>query len=160
MALLLTLVLIFSCSPSSGEIKDITPKEAFELVKNPETYLVDVRSIAEYVLVGHAEMGYNVPLTFWEEEEQRLFVNERFLEDLKARFKAEDTLVFICRSGGRSRRAALIAREAGFQSAYNVNEGFEGEGDEKGYKTIGGWKNSGLPYTYDINPALSYSFKK
>lgn len=75
-------LMVFSYSLGSEEIADITPQQAFELVKNPATYLVDVRSIAEYVFVGHPEMAYNIPLTFWNEEKQRFVINVRFLEEM------------------------------------------------------------------------------
>ena len=142
--------------PAFGQgIESVPPQKAFELVKQPATYLVDVRSVAEYVLVGHPETAHNVPFMFWNEDEARFVANERFIEDLKARFKPGDTLVFICRGGGRSLKAAAAAREAGFEKVVNVGEGFEGAADEKGYRTKGGWKNS-LPYTYKIDPALTY----
>jgi len=63
-------------------------------------------------------------------------------------------------SGGRSLKAAEDAFQAGFSKVHSVKEGFEGEKDENCYQTVGGWKNRGLPYTYDINPNLPYSFRK
>jgi rhodanese-related sulfurtransferase len=137
------------------DVIPVTPARAFELVKEPRTFLVDVRSVAEYVLVGHPEMAHSVPFTFWSEEEGRFVPNPDFLEDLAARFGKDDALVFICRSGGRSLVAARKAREAGYAKIYHVAEGFEGDLDEKGYRTVGGWKNS-LPYTYKIDPGLAF----
>jgi rhodanese-related sulfurtransferase len=142
------------------EIETVDAKKAFELTKAPATYLVDIRSVAEYVLVGHPTMAANVPISFWSETEGTFVPNEGFLDDLKARFKTGDVLVFICRSGGRSLRAARSAREAGFTKVFNVGEGFEGPMDGQGRRTTGGWKNSGLPYTYDIDPSLVYRPKK
>jgi len=142
---------------SSQDIPEINSREAYEMIaQNPAFRLVDVRSIAEYYFVGHPEMAANVPLTFWDEKAQTLVRNERFIDDLKARYKPQDTLVFICRSGGRSRQAAQMAREAGYSSVYSVKEGFEGEKDAQGYRTAGGWKNSGLPYTYELKKDLLY----
>jgi len=137
------------------EIGTVSPARALELVKAPGTFLVDVRSVAEYVLIGHPEMACNVPLTFWSEDEARFIANPDFLKDLAARFRKEDTLVFICRSGGRSLEAARMAQSAGYAKVYNVAEGFEGSLDEKGYRTVGGWKNS-LPYTFKVDPKLAY----
>jgi rhodanese-related sulfurtransferase len=137
------------------EVPSITPQKAYEMVKQPATYIVDVRSVAEYYLVGHPEMAVNIPLMFWSETEARFVPNQSFMSDLKARFKTDDTLVFICRSGGRSLKAAAAAKAAGFEKSLNLAEGFEGEMDAKGYRTVAGWKNS-LPYTYKIDPALAY----
>ncbi|OGD20462.1 MAG: hypothetical protein A2W03_01975 [Candidatus Aminicenantes bacterium RBG_16_63_16] len=140
---------------SPQDIPEVNSREAYEMItKNPAFRLVDVRSIAEYYFVGHPEMAANVPLTFWDEKAQTLVRNERFMDDLKARYKPQETLVFICRSGGRSRQAAKLAREAGYSSVYSVKEGFEGEKDARGYRTAGGWKNSGLPYTYELKKDL------
>jgi hypothetical protein len=44
----------------------LSPGEALEMAKNPGTHIIDVRSIAEYVLIGHpvdATEGYPVRLT-------------------------------------------------------------------------------------------------
>jgi rhodanese-related sulfurtransferase len=138
------------------DIENIDPSKALELIKNPSTYLVDVRSVAEYVFVGHAVRAYNIPLSFWSETEQKLVANDHFVNDLRSRFKADDVLIFVCRSGGRSLRAAQAAQEAGYKKVINVKEGFEGKKDEKGLFSIGGWKSAGLPYTYDIDPDLVY----
>ncbi len=143
-----------------GEVTNITPQKAYELLKNPATYLVDVRSIAEYYLVGHPVQAFSIPLTFWNEARQTFELNESFVPDLQERFQKTDVLVFICRSGGRSRKAAEEAMKAGFSEVYNVDEGFEGEKDEKGLRTVGGWKNRGLPYTYEIDPDLIYPASK
>ena len=145
--------------PRNPEIQIISPLAASEMTKNPGTYIVDVRSIAEYYLVGHPVDAVNIPLTFWNEKAQSFESNGNFIKDIQERFKASDVLIFICRSGGRSLKAAGDVFQAGFPNVYSVNEGFEGEKDENGHRTVGGWKNKGLPYTYDINPNLSYHFR-
>ncbi len=155
-ALLWMGVLALTCCGFSQEITDVSSGEAFELLKEPDTYLVDVRSIAEYVFVGHPGMAHNIPLTFWDEESQDLVSNEMFLEDVKSRFKTADRLIFICRSGGRSLRAARMAQQEGFTRSINIKHGFEGEEDAQGYRVINGWKNSQLPYTYALNEKFIY----
>ena len=57
-------------------------------------------------------------------------------------------LVFLCRSGARSRHAAIAMTRAGWTPSYNVSDGFEGPPD--GLKRRGGvcgWKAAGLPWT-------------
>jgi rhodanese-related sulfurtransferase len=57
-------------------------------------------------------------------------------------------VLFICRSGGRSHNAAMLALQAGFSECYNVLEGFEGDRDAEGHRsTKGGWRAAGLPWT-------------
>ncbi len=138
------------------DIENVGPQRALELTAAPRTYLVDVRSAAEYVFVGHPLKAYNIPLSFWSETEQKLVPNDHFVQDLQARFQTDDALVFMCRSGGRSLRAAQAAQAAGFKKVINVTDGFEGKKDDQGHLTIGGWKGAGLPYAYDIDPALAY----
>ncbi len=136
---------------------DISPESAFQMVRQPDTYIVDVRTIAEYVFVGHPEMAYNIPLTFWDERNIQNVANETFIEDIKARFKPSDTLLLFCRSGNRSAHALRMLRREGFQKLFNVREGFEGRKDSKGLRNLNGWKNSGLPYTYQLDPDLLYA---
>ena len=150
-------VLAALAAPLPGQtIENVGPQRALELTAAPRTYLVDVRSAAEYVFVGHPPKAYNIPLSFWSESEQNLVPNDHFVQDLQVRFKNDDTLIFMCRSGGRSLRASQAAQAAGFKKVINVTDGFEGRKDDQGRFTIGGWKPAGLPYTYDVDPALAY----
>ena len=85
-------------------------------------------------------------------------INENIVQDIKDRFKSTDTLIFICRSGNRSLKAAELIINAGYKKVYNVGDGFEGKKNEKGYRSVNGWKNSELPYTYKLDRDLTYSF--
>lgn len=147
---------ILTGSLFSQNSREISAEEAFTQLKEPATYLIDVRSIAEYVFVGHPEQSYNIPLHFWNEKEQGMNPNENFLADILSRFKPDDTLIFICRSGKRSARAARTVAAAGFNKVFNLKHGFEGDKDDKGYRSRNGWKNNGLPYTYVLNDKLVY----
>ncbi|MFC2157645.1 rhodanese-like domain-containing protein [Acidobacteriota bacterium] len=141
------------------EIKDITSKEAYEMAKEDSTYIIDVRSIAEYAFIGHPKMAYSIPLSFWNEEKQSLVLNETFVEDIKAKFTPEDSLIFICRSGGRSRQAAQHIVSEGYGKIFNILHGFEGDRDDKGYRNVNGWKNSDLPFTYKREKEYIYKKK-
>jgi rhodanese-related sulfurtransferase len=56
-------------------------------------------------------------------------------------------LYFICRSGNRSRQAAMLATEVGYSRAFNVEYGFEGRlGSDRHRGTAGSWKAEGLPW--------------
>jgi rhodanese-related sulfurtransferase len=160
LALIVPALVLAAVARGGQGIQALGPKEAFDLLKNPAAVLVDVRSVAEYVLVGHAPRAHNVPFSFWNEAKADFEENAGFAEDLKTRFKPAVTLIFICRSGRRSVRAAEAARGAGFSNVFSVSEGFEGEKDESGRRTVGGWKNSGLPWTVDVDPALAYRWNR
>jgi rhodanese-related sulfurtransferase len=74
--------------------------------------------------------------------------NREFLADLADHAGKNEPVLFICRSGGRSHHAALLAQQAGYAASYNVLEGFEGDRDAQGHRnTIGGWRAAGLPWT-------------
>ena len=69
-----------------------------------------------------------------------------------------DTLLVMCRSGGRSVRAVELLTRAGFSNVYNISDGMEGDlvtdtnSVFRGQRMVNGWKNSGLPWTYDVDP--------
>jgi len=80
-------------------------------------------------------------------------LNKNFVAELKAgleeRSIAKDAPVYImCRSGGRSKIAAIQCTELGYTAAFNLAEGFEGALDEHKHRnSISGWKVAGLPWT-------------
>jgi rhodanese-related sulfurtransferase len=125
---------------------DLTPQEAWAKLE-AGAVLVDVRTEGEWAHIGIPDTAST--------ENDPLFIqwnlaggipNSRFIEQLQQQAPDNDgaDLVFLCRSGQRSIAAATAATEAGFTS-YNVLEGFEGEPDRYGERTVNGWKNRGLP---------------
>ncbi|MBX9634424.1 MAG: rhodanese-like domain-containing protein, partial [Magnetospirillum sp.] len=58
-----------------------------------------------------------------------------------------DTLLFLCRSGVRSKAAAELMTQLGYAASYNILDGFEGALDPTRHRgTTAGWKVSGLPW--------------
>ena len=100
----------------------VTAREAYEMWQaDPERIKVlDVRTFEEYVLIGHAEMAANVPLAFptynWDADKGNYSVvgNKDFIAHVKERFKPDDTILVMCRSGGRSAMAVNALAKAGF----------------------------------------------
>jgi rhodanese-related sulfurtransferase len=151
--------------------KDATPIVAYIMLeKKPEhSFLVDVRTRPEYQFVGHPEGAYNIPVRFWsgklEDEGYTEADNPDFGKDLLARFNPKtDTLFFMCRSGGRSAIAADEAVKAGWpeDKVFSIMGGFEGDKitfDKSAYygqRKLGGWRNEGLSWTYDMDKKLVY----
>ncbi len=144
----------------------LTSKEAYTLwLKSPETiHIIDCRTPEEYVFVGHAPMAVNIPRKFleytWdgEENEYQMAENSDFVAAIQQRFEPSDTLLFMCRSGGRSAQSVDAVYEAGFKRVYNIIDGFEGDKvkDSASYydgkRMRNGWKNAGLPWTYKLKP--------
>ena len=123
----------------------LTPREAQEVWRSaPGAKLVDVRTRAELEYVGRIPGAVEIELLTYPGGRP----NSAFLDELERQVDKESPVMFICRSGGRSHNAALLAMEAGYKTCYNVLEGFEGDRDESGHRnTKGGWRAAGLPWT-------------
>ncbi len=56
-------------------------------------------------------------------------------------------VLLLCRSGARSRAAAIALTGLGFAGAYNIAGGFEGDPDGARHRGLrNGWKADGLPW--------------
>ena len=123
----------------------LTPAEAYEVWRNaPGAKLVDVRTRAEWDYVGRIPGAVEIELLTYPGNQP----NSAFMAELAQHADRAAPVLFICRSGGRSHNAALIAQQAGYAAAYNVLEGFEGNRDAQGHRnTTGGWRVAGLPWT-------------
>lgn len=122
----------------------LTPAEALALLQEaPDAQLVDVRSRAEWDWVGRIPGAVEIE---WQSY-PGMQPNPAFLDYLSSQVDKESLVMFICRSGARSHRAAATAAESGYTNSYNILEGFEGEKDATGHRgTKGGWKAAGLPW--------------
>ena len=176
-AALILLVLLPGCAQGTdGSPENIAPGAdvsagtAYELWNaDPDgVTILDVRTRAEYALVGHPPMAHNIPLAFWSGRfdaargDYRMEQNPDFLEQVKKRIDATDRVLVLCRSGQRSGFAASLLQRAGFERVHNIADGFEGRivadsgGLITGNPSKDGWKQSGAPWTYELAPALVY----
>ena len=142
--------------PSNAPVA-IDSNEAYRrvLASPSDTFIIDVRTRAEYEFVGHPDMPNgvpNIPLVFYDDWRP----NENFTSDVEERFSKEQTLLIICRSGHRAETAAWQLLKAGFTNLFFITDSFEGTLDKNGHFTVDGWKNSGLPYTYYLDNGLIY----
>jgi rhodanese-related sulfurtransferase len=126
----------------------VTPQEAFALLQAaPDAKLVDVRTNAERHWVGQVLLppGQHAAVE-WSSWPSGT-ANPQFVEQLCQVAGKDDVLLFLCRSGVRSRHAAKLATEHGFHNAYDILEGFEGDKDAEGHrKQVAGWCKAGLPW--------------
>lgn len=147
----------------------LTSKEAAAMKQSMagKALLVDVRTQAEIEYVGTADLtDANIPYMMddyaaWDDKNTRyqMAPNSGFLSKMndattKMGLDKSSTIIVLCRSGDRSARAADLLSNAGYSSVYSVVDGFEGdkakEGDNKGKRTVNGWKNAGLPWSYNL----------
>lgn len=126
----------------------VTPQEAYELIRNDAGIkLVDVRTNAERDWVGRVAIPDTQHLAVQWSLYPGGTPNPAFVEQLTAAAGKDDVLLFLCRSGVRSRHAAKLATEHGYVSCFDILEGFEGDKDAQGHrKTLGGWCKAGLPW--------------
>nr|WP_290825588.1 rhodanese-like domain-containing protein [Halomonas sp.] len=153
----------------------VTAIEAHDLMQgNDRAVLIDVRDPIEIKFTGFAEpTDIHVPWVLAErdnyDEEAKTWPvvkNADFEEQVRAKIEAlgvnkEDPIIVMCRSGAtRSAPAADVIAEMGYSEVYSVTDGFEGEqlkeGNSQGVRAQDGWRNSGLPWSYDINPDVAW----
>jgi len=122
----------------------LLPAEAYRVWKEvPGARLVDVRTRAEWDWVGRIPGALEIEMLTYPGSRP----NPAFLQELEEKVDKNAPLMFICRSGGRSHTAAILATQAGYAKCYNVLEGFEGDKDAEGHRnTRGGWRVAGLPW--------------
>ena len=134
---------------------DVSAQEAWCILhENPASVLVDVRTRAEWSFVGVADIsgiGKDPLLVEWQTFPS-MTVNQDFVAEVAAALgaagKGKDTpVVFLCRTGARSKAAAIAMTTQGFSACYNILGGFEGDLDaDRRRGCCNGWKASGLPW--------------
>jgi len=130
---------------------DVTPRDAWEILENdPEAVLVDVRTDAEFRYVGIPDLSSlkkEISFVSWQVFPS-MSVNPDFAEQvINLGVSPETPILFLCRSGVRSKSAAQVMTGRGYEKCYNVSEGFEGDPDPSRHRgTVNGWKVAGLPW--------------
>ncbi|OQW68531.1 MAG: rhodanese [Methylotenera sp.] len=128
--------------PYAGEL---SPQETFAILQqDSNSVLIDVRSQAELDLVGRVPNALHIEWAFY----PGMVANANFAAQLQSQTNQDKTIIFMCRTGGRSHNAAVVAQQFGYSQAYNMSEGFEGEANALKQRTlINGWKHANLPWT-------------
>ncbi|WP_174247514.1 rhodanese-like domain-containing protein [Methylocapsa sp. S129] len=139
----------------NGYAGDVSAADAYSMLESDKSaVLVDVRSKAEWTYVGVpdlSEIGKETIFVEWQEYPAMKVAADfapHLLELLRARgVSAAAPLLFLCRSGVRSRAAAIALTQAGQEHCYNIAQGFEGPLDDKQKRgAVDGWKARGLPW--------------
>lgn len=131
----------------------IEPPAAYELLqKNPQAYLIDVRTTMEHLMVGNPVGSIHVP---WLDEPDWT-PNPRFAPQVRevmlGGFLGADeenppSVLLICRSGRRSHEAGRLLLSEGFRNVYNIAGGFEGPlNDDHHRSCVSGWRFHNLPW--------------
>jgi rhodanese-related sulfurtransferase len=139
----------------SGYAGDLTAEEAFRRLSDAApTALIDVRTAAEWAYVGVPDLGAlgrNVVFLEWQSYPS-MARDPGFAAALSERLAASgiahgSPLLFLCRSGARSKSAAIAMTAAGWEPCFNISDGFEGPLDATQHRNaVSGWRAGGLPW--------------
>jgi rhodanese-related sulfurtransferase len=132
---------------------------------------LDLRTRAEAMYVGMAQ-GVDALVPFVEHQElmtdwdaqrgiYRLEPLQDFVPEVNRRLAQKglsksDVVVLICRSGDRSSRGANRLADDGYTQVWSVVDGFEGDMGKDGRRSVNGWKNAGLPWSYKLERERMY----
>ena len=122
-------------------IKQIKSSEIKKLLTdNKNVELLDVRTQEEWDDVGKPD-GENIGLkthfiTIIRSPDPD--ANKEFIEEVKKVIDPKKELLVMCKAGGRSMMASELLSQENI-NCINVSDGFEGNGEDPG------WKNEGLP---------------
>ena len=130
---------------------DVRPQQAWSMLgEDHDAVLVDVRTRAEWTFVGVPDLTAlgKTPLFVEWQTLGDPSPNPEFVAALESQgVTPERTLLFLCRSGGRSAAAANELTGRGYAHCYNVVTGFEGDLDTASHRGMQvGWKADGLPW--------------
>ena len=130
---------------------DLTPRQAWDiLADDPRAALVDVRTGAEWSFVGVPDLSplQKTPLFVEWQSYPSMRQNPSFVTDVSGHGLDPDApILFLCRSGVRSKTAAIAVTDKGYRRCYNISDGFEGGHDAGGHRgTAAGWKAEGLSW--------------
>ncbi len=141
---------------------------AFIKKHSPKVLFIDVRTAEEQLFVGVPD-GIDGTAPFgimnyakWDEEKKTYlrYPNPDFLGNfeywaLDKGIDKTDPIVLICRSGDRSALGSDLLARHGYTNVWSVVDGFEGDlakdGPKKGQRAVNGWKNEGLPWSYNLD---------
>jgi rhodanese-related sulfurtransferase len=139
----------------AGYAGDLLAVDAYALLEgDASSVLVDVRTQAEWSYVGTPDLQTlgKTPLFLEWQSYPSMAVAPDFAARLEALLQSAvgrgAPLVFLCRSGVRSRHAAIAMTSAGWGPCFNVSDGFEGPLDGSRRRgVLSGWKAGRLPWT-------------
>ncbi len=149
----------------------VDSKEAYVMKQEQadKVLFVDVRDPIEIMFTGFTDVvDINIPFKLsnpanWNKKKPvfEMVVNKDFEALIEKALKDRGLdksapVILMCRSGGtRGAPSAKMLEGKGYENVYVVTDGFEGgkikQGEKKNWRTKNGWKNAGLPWSYNLN---------
>jgi len=130
---------------------DLSVDETWAMLRDDAgAVLIDVRTPAEWNYVGVVDLsslGKEARYVAWLDF-PGMVLNADFVAQVDGQNVAHDNpVLLLCRSGVRSKAAAIALTAAGFGPCYNIAGGFEGDADDHKHRGLtGGWKAAGLSW--------------
>lgn len=154
----------------------LTAREAYEMKRErgAAVLFVDVREPVEIMFTGFTDaVDVNVPFLLvdpaeWNAKKSVFMMepNPDFAAGILAALEARGLdgtapVILMCRSGGtRGAPSAKALEGLGLTQVYVVVDGFEGatakDNPNGPWRLVDGWKNSGLPWGYVLDPEKIY----
>ncbi len=149
----------------------VDSKEAYVMKQEQadKVLFVDVRDPIEIMFTGFTDVvDINIPFKLsnpanWNKKKPvfEMVVNKDFEPLIKKALKDRGLdksapIILMCRSGGtRGAPSAKMLEGKGYENVFVVTDGFEGgkikQGEKKNWRMKDGWKNAGLPWSYNLN---------
>ncbi len=146
-AAIVILMPIGSIGKEAQNAATISALQAQEMLgqEGKPTFVIDVRTRAEYALLGHPPQAYSVPWRFSTSDFQvqggpyqggkaqitgyqlSAQPNPDFVGVVQSLFKSEDRLIMLSTHGDSGADAADALAKAGFKRVYNIRHGFLGD---------------------------------
>lgn len=150
----------------------LTAEEAYEMktARPDEVLFIDVREPVEIMFTGFTDVvDVNVPFLLVDPSEMHdskpvlsMEHNPNFADNVLAALEAHGLdrtapVILMCRSGGsRGAPSAATLEGLDLEQVFVVVDGFEGstasDHPNGPRRVVDGWKNSGLPWSYALNP--------
>ena len=137
--------------PTPSYAGDVDSRQAADILRdNPRAVLIDGRSAPEWEFVGRPDLsglGREPVLISWQNF-PGMAANPDFVAEVETQsVQPDQVILLLCRSGQRSKHAAVALTESGFKHCFNISDGFEGPKDAAGHRnTVSGWRANGLPW--------------
>lgn len=102
---------MWACTGKDAKYKNLTSGQFEQLIKDTSIQLVDVRTLAEH-MEGHIPGSLNINVQ-----------DKEFASCVDDLLDKNRPIALYCRSGRRSRKAAELLIEKGYQKVYNLDKG-------------------------------------
>ena len=102
-SLIIGIAMAITAATTASAFDNLTPLEAYDAVVETGAYILDVRTDAEFIWVGHPNIANVVNISYKIEKKGEFITNPSFVSDIDEIFGADkDThIITMCRSGPR-----------------------------------------------------------